>query len=109
MVSSDAYSFLKTNQHLGENILLIGLGGSHAYGTNIETSDLDIRGIALNSKEEILTGRNFEQVVNEATDTTIYSFGKMISLLCNSNPNTIEILGLKKEHYCFLLVETTGK
>ena len=102
MVSSDAYSFLKTNQHLGENILLIGLGGSHAYGTNIETSDLDIRGIALNSKEEILTGRNFEQVVNEATDTTIYSFGKMISLLCNSNPNTIEILGLKPEHYLYL-------
>lgn len=102
LVGSEQYSFLKTNQHLGENILLIGLGGSHAYGTNIETSDLDIRGIALNSKEEILTGRNFEQVVNEATDTTIYSFGKMISLLCNSNPNTIEILGLKPEHYLYL-------
>lgn len=102
LVASDEYSFLKTNPHLGVNVILIGLGGSHAYGTNIETSDLDIRGIALNSKEEILTGRNFEQVCNEETDTTIYSFSKMISLLCNSNPNTIEILGLKPEHYLYL-------
>lgn len=96
------YDFLREDEHLGKNICLIGLGGSHSYGTNIATSDLDIRGIALNSKAEILTGRNFEQVTNEPTDTTIYSFNKMISLLKNVNPNTIELLGLKPEHYLYL-------
>ena len=42
------YSFLRTNEHLGKNLILLGLGGSHAYGTNVETSDLDVRGCALN-------------------------------------------------------------
>lgn len=96
------YDFLKSNQHLGKNIILLGLGGSHAYGTNVESSDVDIRGIALNTKEEILGSANFEQVVNNETDTTIYSIKKIISLLSSCNPNTIEILGLKPEHYLYL-------
>lgn len=101
-VSSKQYDFLKNDSHLGKNIILLGLGGSYAYGTNVDTSDLDLRGIALNSKEEILTCKNFEQFINEETDTTIYSFDKIISLLKNCNPNTIEILGLKDEHYLYL-------
>lgn len=93
------YDFLRENPHLGNNITLIGLGGSYAYGTNNENSDIDVRGIALNSPEEILTGTDFEQVVETNTDTTIYSVNKMLTLLSNGNPNTIEILGLKKDHY----------
>lgn len=100
--SSDNYEFLSTNEHLGSNIILLTLGGSYAYGTNVEGSDVDIRGCALNSKEEILTNKNFEQFVNEKTDTTIYSFNKLITLLSNVNPNTIELLGCKPEHYLYL-------
>lgn len=103
-VESDKYSFLKENKHLGDNIIILGVGGSYSYGTNVETSDLDIRGCALNTKEEILTNVNFEQFVNEDTDTTIYSFNKLISLLSNCNPNTIEILGLKPEHYLYVSI-----
>ena len=101
---SKEYDFLRTNEHLGNNIILIGLGGSYAYGTEKEdgSSDLDCRGCALNTKEEILTNKNFEQFVNEETDTTIYSFNKLVSLLSNSNPNTIEIMGLKPEHYLYI-------
>lgn len=98
---SPEYEFLKTNSHLGTNIILLGLGGSHAYGTNIVTSDLDVRGCALNTKEEVLLGRGFEQVQNNDTDTVIYSFNKLVSLLTNCNPNTIEILGLRPEHYIY--------
>lgn len=99
---SPAYDFLSTNEHLGNNIILLTVGGSHAYGTETPTSDLDIRGCALNTHRELMTGQCFEQVVNEATDTTIYSFNKLISLLTNCNPNTIEMLGCKKEHYFFI-------
>lgn len=99
---SDEYKFLRENEHLGKNIILLGLGGSHAYGTNVTTSDVDVRGIALNKKIEILTNVNFEQVVEENTDTTIYSFNKIVSLLSNCNPNTIEMLGLLPEHYLYL-------
>ena len=102
VLKTPEYDFLKTNPHLGNNIILLGLGGSHAYGTNVEGSDIDIRGIALNSKSDILGSSNFEQVVNEATDTTIYSLRKIVSLLSSCNPNTIEILGLKPEHYLYL-------
>ena len=101
-IASSEYDFLRTNPHLSKNLILLGLGGSHAYGTNVEGSDLDVRGCALNSKSEILTNENFEQFVNEDTDTTIYSFNKLITLLSNCNPNTIEILGLKPEHYLYL-------
>ena len=102
MLNGPRYDFLRINEHLGKNIILLTLGGSYAYGTNTDTSDVDIRGCALNSKEEILTNKNFEQLVNEETDTTIYSFNKLISLLINCNPNTIEILGCKPEHYFYL-------
>lgn len=102
IVSSSDYDFLKENEHLGKNIILLGLGGSHAYGMNNENSDVDIRGIALNKKNEVLLMEDFEQVVDIPTDTTIYSLNKMITLLSSGNPNTIECLGLKPEHYLFL-------
>lgn len=102
IINDDRYDFLKENPHLGRNVFLLGLGGSHAYGTNNENSDVDVRGCALNSKNEILLGHDFEQVVDTTTDTTIYSFNKLINLLVNCNPNVIEILGLKPEHYLFI-------
>ena len=99
---STEYGFLKNSPYLGKNIILLTVGGSYAYGTNVETSDLDIRGCALNSKGEILTNIKFEQFIDQATDTTIYSFNKLVSLLINVNPNTIELLGNKPEHYFYI-------
>ena len=34
-------------------IIFLCLGGSHAYGTNVPESDVDIRGCALNSRQDI--------------------------------------------------------
>lgn len=100
LLNDKRYSFIHTNEHLKDNIILLGLGGSHAYGTDTDTSDIDIRGVALNSKREILLGKDFEQVSTHGeTDTVIYSFNKFIRLLTKGNPNVIELLGLKPEHY----------
>ena len=101
-LKSAEYDFLRTDKNLGKNIIILTLGGSHAYGTDNEDSDLDVRGCALNSKKQILTNENFEQFVNEETDTTIYAFNKLITLLSNVNPNTIEMLGNKPEHYFYV-------
>lgn len=105
MLNKPEYEFLKTDKHLGNNICLLTYGGSIAYGTNLPTSDIDIRGIAINTKEELLTGNCFEQVIDEKTDTTIYSINKIFKLLSNCNPNVIELLGCKE----YLLSNDVGK
>ena len=110
----EEYNFLTDNEFLGTNIILLGLGGSLAYGTNNENSDTDIRGIATNSKRNILTGHDFEQVVDVPTDTTIYSLDRIVKLLMKCNPNTIELLGLRPQDYFVMmpagkiLVENSG-
>lgn len=101
-LKSAEYDFLRTNENLGSNIILLTLGGSHAYGMDKEDSDVDVRGISLNSKSDILLGADFEQVVDVDTDTTVYSFNKMIQLLTSNNPNTIEQLGCLPQHYFYL-------
>ena len=102
LLQTSEYDFLRENEHLKDNIIFLTLGGSHAYGTDVETSDVDIRGCATNQESDLIGLTNFEQVVNTQTDTTIYSFNKLVSLLLNCNPNTIELLGCKPEHYLYI-------
>lgn len=99
MVGGSDYDFLRTNPHLGKRVIFLTLGGSYSYGTNVEGSDVDVRGCALNSPTDILGLSNFEQVVDNQTDTTVYAFNKLVGLLLNCNPNTVEMLGCKPEHY----------
>lgn len=102
VIASKEYDFLRTNPRLKSNIVFLTFGGSHAYGTNTETSDVDVRGCAFNSISDLLGLSNFEQVLDDATDTTIYAFNKLISLISVCNPNTIEMLGCRPEHYALL-------
>ncbi len=55
------YNFLKTDPCLGKNIIFLTYGGSHAYGTNVEGSDIDIRGCTLNSKADLLVWVNLSR------------------------------------------------
>lgn len=96
------YEFINTNKHLGKHVILLGLAGSYSYGTNNENSDIDVRGVTLNRKSDLIGMTEFEQYVDDTTDTTIYSFRKMVNLLLSCNPNTIELLGLNPEHYLYL-------
>ncbi|RFM18567.1 hypothetical protein C1145_20600 [Clostridium botulinum] len=97
-LNSKEYDFLRNNEHLGNNIILLTTGGSYAYGTNVENSDLDIRGIATERIEELLGLSLFEQFENKETDTTIYALNKVIKLMLNNNPNIIELLGTRDDH-----------
>lgn len=103
LLMSNEYDFLRENKHLGDNIILLALGGSRAYGTNLPTSDIDVRGIAINETDQIFGLENdFEQVVETNTDTVVYSLNKMIKLLLGCNPNTIEILGCRPDDYLYI-------
>ena len=98
IIKSEEYEFLHTDKKLSNNIMFLCFGGSHAYGTNNPNSDIDIRGCMFNQKSDLIGMGNTEQFIDNATDTTIYSFKKLIGLLCNCNPNVIEMLGNKSEH-----------
>lgn len=99
LMNSSQYDFLRTHPRLGKKIILLGLGGSHAYGTNNTNSDIDFRGITLNSTSDLLGLTSFEQYEDNDTDTVIYSFNKIVKLLLECNPNTCEILGLEENQY----------
>lgn len=95
------YDFLRTNPRLGKNIILLVYGGSHAYGLNTKTSDIDIRGIALQQPSDLIGMSKFEQYVDETTDTTIYGFNKFMQLAKDGNPNILEILGVREEEVIY--------
>ena len=100
-IAPETYAFLDRKEQLGRHIILLGLGGSYSYGTNGEDSDIDIRGVSLNRKSDLIGLTAQEQYEDENTDTVIFSFRKMITLLTSCNPNTLELLGLNREHYLY--------
>ena len=114
ILAKPEYDFLRTNEQLGKHVILLGLAGSYSYGTNGADSDIDIRGVMLNRKSDLIGLTEYAQYEDANTDTTVYTFNKMISLLLACNPNTIELLGLNPEHYLYLndigesLIANTG-
>ena len=99
LLNTSEYDFLRTNPRLGSRIMLLGVSGSHGYGTNREGSDIDFRGVTLNLPSDLIGLTSFDQYEDPNTDTVIYSFTKLVNLLLNCNPNTIEILGLDDDQY----------
>lgn len=88
------YQNLLQHENLGENICLLTVGGSHAYGLANENSDIDIRGIAVRTAEDILGMHHFDgfNQVTENTDIQIYTLDKFVNLALKGNVNVLEIL-----------------
>ena len=59
---------------LKDRTILLVKAGSHAYGTNTPTSDLDIRGVAVPTKEYLIGYfKKFEQAITTGDlDITIF-------------------------------------
>lgn len=99
LLQTTQYDFIRKNERLGERIMLLGLGGSYAYGTEHAGSDIDFRGVTLQLPSDLIGLTGFEQYEDDKTDTVIYGFNKLVRLLLECNPNTCEILGLDEEQY----------
>jgi predicted nucleotidyltransferase len=53
--------------------MLLGVSGSHGYGTNREGSDIDFRGVTLNLPSDLIGLTSFDQYEDPNTDTVISS------------------------------------
>lgn len=68
--------------------------GSHAYGTNVATSDVDVRGVAIPPKDVVLGfAFNFEQAEGpQGQDKVVFGLHKFFKLAIMCNPNVLELL-----------------
>jgi uncharacterized protein len=88
-----------------EKTILLVRHGSHAYGTNTETSDEDFKGIFIPPKQYYLGSVNrIEQVELKAPDPdcVIYEIRKFFNLAMDSNPNIIEVLHTDPQDHLFV-------
>ena len=100
------YNFLKKNSDL-QHVIYLVLSGSRAYGTSIDNSDYDLRGVCLEQPKYLYGLDGFEQFEDLPSDTVIYGLKKFASLLAKSNPNTLELLGVEEES--IVLMTEQGK
>lgn len=99
LLQTAEYDFIRNSDRLGNRIMLLGVGGSYAYGTSNEDSDVDLRGVTLQLPSDLIGLTEFEQYTDAKTDTVIYGFNKLVKLLLECNPNTCELLGLDEDQY----------
>lgn len=82
----------------------LALSGSVTYGTNIETSDLDVRGILFPNKYELLSLMDNDKVIDENNDLDLVlkPFKLELQSLMKCNPNVLELLSVKDEYILFI-------
>jgi uncharacterized protein len=81
----------------GSKPLYLVIRGSHAYGTNIETSDTDHSGIFIQSMDDILGNKYIEQINDDKNDTVIYEVRRFLELLGTNNPTVLELLNTPED------------
>lgn len=94
--------------YVDKHTIALMLAGSHAYGTNMEGSDVDLRGVMIPCEPEYYMGfqSHFEQYSeSEPEDLTIYDMRKAFYLISNCNPNMVELLFTEEEFYRVLKPE----
>lgn len=86
-----------------ENLLVKHKAGSHAYGTNIASSDEDFRGIfcadPINVRTPFFRIEEAEDTSEE--DTKLYELAAFMKLCVDCNPNIIETLWVADEDITF--------
>ena len=81
----------------GAQPLYLVIRGSHAYGTNIETSDTDFAGVFIQSVDDIFGFKYKEQINDDKNDTVIYEVRRFLELLGSNNPTVLELLNTPEE------------
>jgi predicted nucleotidyltransferase len=90
---------------IAKNTIYMTRAGSESYGTNIETSDTDLRGVAIPPLNYIFGLDRFQHAQSKQTstyykgiitvdsdDVEVYSLQRFVELAAHGNPNVIELL-----------------
>ena len=72
--------------------LYLVIRGSHAYGTNLPTSDTDYSGVFVQNLDSILGMSYVEQINDDKNDIVIYELRRFLELLAKNNPTVLELL-----------------
>lgn len=79
---------MKLQQH---ELLFKAVVGSHSYGTNIEGSDIDYKGVFIQAPEDVLINGYIPQI--EVTKDEVYfEVGRFLNLCETANPTVLELL-----------------
>ena len=105
-IAGAQYDFLRNNADLRSCIYLV-VSGSYGYGTNNDTSDIDLRGVLIEQPKYLYGLQGYEQFEDQPTDTVIYGLRKFVSLCVAANPNALELLGVDED--CIVLITGTGR
>jgi uncharacterized protein len=83
------------------------ISGSKAYGTDLPSSDTDIKGVFVLPLEDYYGLSNIEQVNSEKNDEVYYELRRFVELLHKNNPGILEMLATPKDCilYCHPLFE----
>lgn len=78
-------------------MILDTVAGSRAYGTDVEGSDTDRRGVFIAPHSFISGLEEIGQVSDERNDEVMYELGHLVSLLLKNNPNALELLAMPED------------
>lgn len=98
----------------GETIIFKSLSGSRLYGTDNENSDMDIKGVFLPDKKDLLlnkapkhyqisTGNDGEKNNKEDIDETYYSLHYFLELATKGETNAVDLLFAYTNHNAIIL------
>lgn len=74
-------------------IILQAIGGSHAYGLDTESSDVDRYGVFVEPLSSVISLKHFtESIVTNDPDVSLHEVGKFVRLAAQGNPTILDQL-----------------
>ena len=77
--------------------LYLVIRGSHAYGTNLPSSDTDYSGVFVQNLDSILGMSYVDQINDDKNDIVIYELRRFLELLAKNNPTVLELLNTPED------------
>ena len=100
--------FMTIEQIKTENLLLFEcISGSRAYGTDLPTSDTDLKGVFILPQRDFYGLDYVPQVSSAKSDETYFELRRFAELLYKNNPSVLEMLNVPADCllYCHPLFE----